>query len=211
MPWRNHQAHSNRGGVTCVARSVPVAAFALLACVSVPVSSLDAQLASLIPGRARADPGSWFDQWAPDGHRDDPDADSLSLVTEHGVPVALPLSALASVDISRGKSRSRGAMKGAIWGGGFGLLSGPLLRFRVETLQRRLCFPRRSRSCGRPRWRVSLGAAIGAAVQSESWENLDVPVRTALRAHARRSDCRGIAPLLTVRGALPLIGVVIAV
>ncbi len=105
-------------------RSVSMAAFALMACVAVPVSSAEAQLSSLIPGvrtRIRA-PGSINGRLT--ATVTSRTADSLSIAMESGVAVQLPLSAITSVDISRGKSRSKGAMKGAFWGGGVGMLSG---------------------------------------------------------------------------------------
>jgi hypothetical protein len=89
--------------------------------------------------------------------------------------VQLPLSAITSADISRGKSRSQGAIKGALWGGGVGMLSGLFSDSSTET----------DVSRGEVLAEVALagiisGAVIGALVQSERWERLDAPVRTSL-------------------------------
>jgi hypothetical protein len=164
-------------------RPVSVAALALFSCFAVPVSSADAQLASLIPGvraRMRA-PGSFNGRLT--GMVTNRTADSLSIAMENGVPVQLPLSALTSVDISRGESRSRGAMKGAIWGGGVGLLSGLFSDSGGDSCTKN-CASRGEIMAAGVLGLGATGALIGAFVQSERWERLDLPVRTALlRTH----------------------------
>ncbi len=155
------------------ARSVSVAALALLSSLSLPVSRAEAQLANLIPGvraRIRA-PGSINGRLT--GTVMSRTADSLSIATENGVPLQLPLSRLTAVEISRGKSRSRGAMKGALWGGGVGLLSG-LFSDSGTSASRGEVF-----AAGVLGGVIS-GVVIGALVQSESWERLEVPVRAAV-------------------------------
>ncbi len=44
-------------------------------------------------------------------------ADSLMISRENATPVTLTLAALTSLEISRGNSHGRGAVKGALWGG----------------------------------------------------------------------------------------------
>ncbi len=160
-------------------RSALVSAFALLAMFAVSVSSAEAQLANLIPGvraRIRA-PGSVSGRLT--GTVINRTADSLSIAMENGVPVQLPFSALTSVEISRGKSRSKGAMKGAIWGGGVGLLSG-FFSDSGEPNCTSNCVSRGEVVAAGVLGLGLTGAVIGAFVQSEHWDRLDVPVRTAL-------------------------------
>jgi hypothetical protein len=145
----------------------------------VAVSSAEAQLANLIPGvraRIRA-PGSV--QGRLTGTVVARTADSLSIATENGVPVQLPLSMLTAVEISQGKSRSKGAMKGALWGGGVGILSGLFSDSSTDADVSRGEVIAAGVLAG-----AMTGALIGAFVQSESWQRLEVPVRTALiRTH----------------------------
>jgi hypothetical protein len=160
-------------------RSLSMAALALVSCLAVPVSSADAQLTSLIPGvraRIRA-PGSINGRVT--GTVTNRSADSLSLAMESGVPVQIPLSAITAVDISKGKSRSKGAMKGALWGGAISL---PLALIPAPAQED--CTSNCTSRAGYFAFAVPgfalTGALIGAFVQSESWERLDVPARVAL-------------------------------
>ena len=156
-------------------RSVSMAAFALMACAAVPVSSAESQLNNLIPGvrtRLRA-PSSINGRVT--GTVIGRTADSLSIAMESGVAVRLPLSAITSVDISRGKSRSKGATKGALWGAGVGMLSGLFSDSSTEEdLSRGEVFVAGVLSG------VISGALIGALVQAERWERLEVPVHISL-------------------------------
>ncbi len=154
-------------------------ALLLLSMCAVTVSSAEAQVATLIPGvrtRIRA-PGSVSGRLT--GTVVNRTADSLSIAMENGVPVRLPISALTSVEISRGKSRSKGAMKGAIWGGGFGVLSGLFSDSGQQNCSRN-CASRGEIFAASVFGGALLGAGIGAAVQSERWDRLEVPARTAL-------------------------------
>ncbi len=163
-------------------RSVLVTAVALLSMVTVPVSCAEAQLTNLVPGvrtRIRA-PGTVSGRLT--GTLMTRTSDSLSIATEQGVPLQLPLSALTSVEVSRGKSRSRGAMKGALWGGGIGLLVS-LLPDPSNTSEENCttdCFSRGEFVAYAVISTALTGAVIGAIIQSESWDRLEVPVRTSL-------------------------------
>lgn len=104
-------------------RSIALTALTVVSCIAIPVRSAHAQMESLIPGvrvRIRA-PGSVSGRLT--GTVLTRTSDSLSIATESGVPLHLPLSRLTAVEVSRGKSRSMGAMKGALWGAGVGALS----------------------------------------------------------------------------------------
>lgn len=150
-----------------------------LALLALPLASVDAQLAELTPGtkvRLRA-PTAVAGQLK--GLVIARTNDSVTVTRENATPVAIPLAALTSLEISRGKNRLRGAGKGALWGAGsasvlFALIpaddcaageSGPA----CETL-----------SVGES---VALGAIggaiwgvlIGALVGSEHWERAILP------------------------------------
>jgi hypothetical protein len=119
-------------------------------------------------------------------------ADSVTLAREGGVPVAVPLSALTSLEVSRGKSRSRGAGKGALWGGGVMMLTGaafsdrPCKRDEGAGTCEQVSAAENALYSGVAG--VMIGAIIGAAVGSEHW----------VRATLPRSVAVAVAP--TVRG-----------
>lgn len=49
---------------------------------------------------------------------------ALTVSRPNGPPIPLALSAISRVEISRGKSRSRGAWRGLLWGAGIGAVLG---------------------------------------------------------------------------------------
>jgi hypothetical protein len=155
-------------------RAVSAAALAVMSCLVVPASRADAQITSLVQGvraRVRA-PGSLRGRVT--GVVVSRTADSLSLATEIGVPIQVPLAGLTAVEISQGRSRTRGAMKGALWGGGIGALSGLFSDSGSADASRGEVFA--AGVIGG----VIVGAVIGAFVQSEQWERIDLSVRTAV-------------------------------
>jgi hypothetical protein len=161
-------------------RSLLLACVVLSSWMAVPVSSAEAQLGSLIPGaraRIRA-PGILNGRVT--GVVINRSTDSLSLATEVGVPVQIPLSAITSVEVSEGKSRARGAMKGAAWGAGFGVLSALFTDGSGENCTGEACMSRGEVAAFYVLSSAITGAVIGLFVQSESWQRLDVPVRAAL-------------------------------
>ena len=160
-------------------RSVVLTMVAVFAGGALPVHRAEAQLAELIPGvhvRVRA-PGSLAGRFA--GTVVARTADSLTIASDEGVPVQLPLSRLTAVEISRGQSRSKGAMKGMLWGGGIGLAAGLISDSGQENCTRD-CILRSEMIGYGLLGGIMWGAGIGAIVQSERWERLDLPVRTAL-------------------------------
>jgi hypothetical protein len=117
-------------------------------------------------------------------------ADTLALVRSGSPTLQVPVSALSSASLSRGRSRSAGAKRGVLWGAGIGLAVGALAvatseEFRTE------CYSSRSDiyvlNCGGPTRAqavasVTLGGAIwglgiGALVGRERWEALSVAPR----------------------------------
>jgi len=87
-------------------------------------SAIDAQVAH--PGigvRVRA-PSVLFDRFQ--GVYLGRSSDTLFFGNDERGPVKVPASAITSLDVSRGKSRWRGALVGALWGAGIGLLVGSI-------------------------------------------------------------------------------------
>ena len=150
-----------------------------LALLALPLASVDAQLAELTPGtkvRLRA-PTAVAGQLK--GLVIARTNDSVTVTRENATPVAIPLAALTSLEISRGKSRLRGAGKGALWGAGsasllFALIpaddcaageSGPA----CETLS--VGESVALGAIGGAMWGVLIGALVG----SERWERAILP------------------------------------
>jgi hypothetical protein len=111
-------------------------------------------------------------------------ADSVTMSRENATPVTLPLSALTTLEISRGKSHGRGAWKGALWGGG--IMFGLGLVVPAEECTG----VGASRSCTRLSRGESavfgavggatIGAVIGAIVGSERWERAALPMQVGV-------------------------------
>jgi len=111
--------------------------------------------------------------------------DSITVSRPEATPLAMPLSALTSLEISRGKSRSRGAGTGALWGGGIMLVLG-IIPFAD--------LPCKDEQSGPDCERISqvenaafsavggvmIGAAIGTAIGAERWVRATLPVHASL-------------------------------
>jgi hypothetical protein len=112
--------------------------------------------------------------------------DTLTVGNPSGAPVTVPLQALRSVEISRGKSRSAGAVRGMMWGAPIGAALGI---FGIATAEEcTACYE----SVGNAEALTAFtaagllwGAGIGAIVGRERWERFELPVRTAFRAGPR--------------------------
>lgn len=110
--------------------------------------------------------------------------DSVTVSREDAMPIAIPLSALTSLEVSRGRSRGLGAAKGAMWGGGVMLLLGagfsdrPCKPNAVADTCERVSAAENALYAG-----VSgamIGAIIGAAVGSERWVRAELPGRVSI-------------------------------
>jgi hypothetical protein len=107
--------------------------------------------------------------------------DSLVVTRPNALPITLRLPQLTQLEVSRGRSHGRGAMKGALWGGSimavFGVLfvdgattcDGPPTNLTCEetTLLESAAYGAVSG--------VLVGATIGAFVGSEHWERITMP------------------------------------
>ena len=115
--------------------------------------------------------------------------DSLLFATPNGTPTRLALSALDRVEVSRGESRARGALKGTAWGAGVGIGLGLIsVAAGNECADFDTVCPTdtefvTSTALGG----AVIGAIIGAIVGSERWQTLRAPLRGALRPAVDRS------------------------
>jgi hypothetical protein len=110
--------------------------------------------------------------------------DSIVVAKPGGVPATLSVTAIDAAQVSRGKSRARGAGKGTLWGlgvgGGLAILVGIPAATRAEAngtadsdvtsyVVGQLVF-------GGAFW----GAIIGTMVGSERWDQVKVPGRVTM-------------------------------
>lgn len=118
--------------------------------------------------------------------------DTVTLTTPRGAPIRVPLAAITSAEVSRGRSRRDGAVKGLAWGTGIGLAVG-LLGAVGNDAASDACGAEPCKNDLTPGEAVAagfvtgalLGAGIGAIVGAEHWERLTMPAQVALRpSHA---------------------------
>lgn len=105
--------------------------------------------------------------------------DSIFVFAEpNGGKIGFSRASITQFQVSQGKSASRGALKGAMWGGGVGVLLGgfgllmangdPNFETTYDVSSRGEFF------VGNVIGSILFGAGIGALVKSEKWETLDL-------------------------------------
>ena len=165
-------------------RRVREIAVSVLLLALLPLATADAQpLSELAPGarvRIRA-PGIVAGRYT--GTVLSRTADTLVVASSAAASVRAPISSLTSVEVSRGKSRSRGALKGIAWGAPIGLGAGLLTAAALSSDPDYGGLDGVSKGefvgqalVGGAIW----GAIIGAIVGSERWDRYDLPARTSL-------------------------------
>jgi hypothetical protein len=111
--------------------------------------------------------------------------DTLTIGSPNAMPLAIPTSRITTLEVSRGKSRADGAVRGMKWGTPIGLAFGVLtMGIADECLG---CATDGHNADGRAAWvgmnvlsGVLWGAGIGALIGRERWETFDIPRRTAI-------------------------------
>lgn len=110
--------------------------------------------------------------------------DTLTLGSPNTQPLAIPSSRIASLEVSRGKSRSAGAIRGIKWGAPIGLAFGLLTMGIADEC---LGCTNDGNADGRAAWvgmnlvsGVVWGAGIGALIGREHWERFDVTHRASI-------------------------------
>jgi hypothetical protein len=117
--------------------------------------------------------------------------DTLVLGSTNAAPVQVPIARITSAEVSRGSSRSLGAVQGLKWGVPIGLALGVIAAASSDNPDAVYCtgFDNCGQSDAAYRARVITagvvggaiwGAAIGALVGRERWERFDVVPRTSL-------------------------------
>jgi hypothetical protein len=112
--------------------------------------------------------------------------DSLTVSRSNAMPVTLPVSALTSLEVSRGKSHGRGAAKGALWGGGVFAVLGLVLPMDdcPNGTSSDTCSTEGSRAEG-VLWAATsgamAGALVGGIVGAERWERAELPLQLGVR------------------------------
>lgn len=110
-------------------------------------------------------------------------ADSLSFAGAAGGLTRIALSSLESAEVSRGRSRARGAIRGVLWGLGFGALSGLIADSNPGQCGYQATCESTSRGEAVAVSGVggaTLGAISGAIIGSERWVRLSLPARVSL-------------------------------
>ena len=111
-------------------------------------------------------------------------ADTITVGGPGMVPLAIPVARISSLQLSRGKSRSMGAIRGIAWGAPIGAVFGALTLSGLHDC--RNCDPQSQptdlewvafNAVAGALW----GAGIGALIGRERWEPFDLSRRTALR------------------------------
>ena len=111
-------------------------------------------------------------------------ADTLRLGSANGAPVAIPIARLTSLEVSRGKSRTAGALRGIMWGAPIGLAAGVLSASAV-TGDCIGCTDDYSKGGWIALSTLSgalWGAGIGALVGRERWDEFQLAPRTSIGA-----------------------------
>ena len=114
--------------------------------------------------------------------------DTVTLTTPRGASILVPLSAITAAEVSRGRSRRDGAVRGLTWGSGVGLATG-LVGAAGSNEDSRVCEAEGCYDDLSPAGYITVGvvsgaltgAAIGAIIGAEHWERLTIPARVAVR------------------------------
>jgi hypothetical protein len=111
--------------------------------------------------------------------------DTLSLVRQKAAPIDVPLGSVTRIDVSRGRSRRAGAIRGIVWGAGVGVALGlvnatgygrdPTTGCRTIACGPNIFADGASFVFGGTLW----GAGIGAIAGRESWQRVINPLASA--------------------------------
>lgn len=112
--------------------------------------------------------------------------DTLSFGNDSRGPVAIPASAITQLEVSAGRSRTHGALQGALWGGAIGLVAG-LLTAAAVNVQDSLNLSDATFVAQAAVGGAEIGAIIGAIVGKRKWKSAQPRVffnASQLGAHA---------------------------
>ncbi len=116
--------------------------------------------------------------------------DTLVVAGTNLAQVRVPTSMVEHLDVSRGKSRTEGAIAGMKWGVPIMTAFGILIGTSIENVDCRTCTTTdndRASIVGLFALSGAMyGAGIGALIGKEDWEELDLGVKTGLVTDGRR-------------------------
>lgn len=161
-----------------IRRTLPTVGVLLVAA-SAP---LDAQPVEVVPGtRIRVQSSALAGRV--DGVVISRTVDSVAFTRPGAPPVSVPWTSITQLDVYRGKSRSRGALRGVIWGGGIGAVMGLIPASDAECAQDPGLVGCGSTGAAMVQMALggaAMGALIGALIGVQDWAPLTMPTRTAL-------------------------------
>lgn len=165
-----------------MSRTTPrIAAIAFLILTVAPAAH--AQLTEIQPGarvRVRA-PGIVAGRYT--GTILSRNGDTLRVGSPNSVPVEVPVSRITMLEVSRGSSRSSGAVRGTLWGGAIGLGAGLVVAVTESNTETGGSSDRSVIVGYATLSGFFYGAIIGAIVGREQWDSYDLPRRVSLRVH----------------------------
>jgi hypothetical protein len=114
-------------------------------------------------------------------------ADTVLVAPEKGAPFTVPISALTTLDVSKGKSRAEGAKVGAIWSAGFYALYALAIASSGDSCDgKTTCAttndPTAGELIGFTAAGSLVGAGIGAIIGREKWERVPLVGRSSAAA-----------------------------
>jgi hypothetical protein len=109
--------------------------------------------------------------------------DTITVGSQSSLPIAIPISSISTLEVSTGKSRSRGAIRGIEWGAPIGAVLGLVSLPTIHACS--TCNPQEQPTDGG--WvafstvaGALWGAGIGALVGRERWDTFELRRRAAL-------------------------------
>jgi hypothetical protein len=108
--------------------------------------------------------------------------DTVAVTRPDGAPISVPIVAITSADVSRGRSRSAGAIRGALWGTGVALLLDVAAALAPDDCTGDCADEPTDVELmvGMPVAGLLVGAPVGALIGAERWERIAIRVRPAV-------------------------------
>lgn len=118
-------------------------------------------------------------------------SDSLTFAREGAAPVPLALRDITLLEVSRGKSRGRGAIRGMVLGGAIGLVLGAA-EYEEGKCDGTICSRGTAAELGAIGG-VLVGSVLGAAIGVERWERVALPLHVVVLRGPRGAIALAVA------------------